>query len=233
MEHLEQATQIIDLGKLIVKQLDLDRSVDTLSRWMSHYLAGKLTELDTLEGESKEAAEKECFELILKLWEHRHAYNNNVKPLKEFDTIIEFLDKLSIKKESPLFFNYLDKEKLPKLEEDNPKIETIEEWISLTKGIDKIARAQIEFALNQAAKLAKNDETLKWIEKSKGLSQNADIFISEKLLLTFSKEDDLLVSDKDDAVEEYKHRINQLEQFSRINEYMLGQLKEEVDKLQD
>ena len=42
MEQSEQQKAILELGKLFVKELDLEKSVDTLSRWMAHYVAEKI-----------------------------------------------------------------------------------------------------------------------------------------------------------------------------------------------
>jgi hypothetical protein len=42
MENLEQSEKIIDLGKMLVKELGLEPGGDTLARWMAHYLAEKI-----------------------------------------------------------------------------------------------------------------------------------------------------------------------------------------------
>ena len=44
-----------------MKELKLEPGVDTFSRWMSHYLAEKISVAEQSEGGEKEAAEKECF----------------------------------------------------------------------------------------------------------------------------------------------------------------------------
>lgn len=41
MENLEQSEKIIDLGKMLVKELDLQPGVDTLARWISSLARGK------------------------------------------------------------------------------------------------------------------------------------------------------------------------------------------------
>ena len=33
--------EILNLGKLIVKELESDGNVDTLSKWMAHFITGK------------------------------------------------------------------------------------------------------------------------------------------------------------------------------------------------
>ncbi len=56
----------------IVRELGLEDSVDTLGRWMSHRIAElmELAEQSDME-EEKEAAKRECTELILRVWKRR------------------------------------------------------------------------------------------------------------------------------------------------------------------
>ena len=65
MEKLESQEKVINLGKFLVKQLNLDKSVDTLGRWMAHYLALKISEAENAKGKDKIALEEECFKTIL------------------------------------------------------------------------------------------------------------------------------------------------------------------------
>ena len=61
------STKIIKLGEKIVDELLLSNGVDTLSKWMAHYIAELIEKVKNSEGEEKEKYEKECFETILKL----------------------------------------------------------------------------------------------------------------------------------------------------------------------
>lgn len=89
----------IALGQKILEELKLDRQMDTLARWMAHYLAEKIEKAELApEGEVGEAARRECMELILKLWERRHSWPLSA-PLKD---ISGRLDELLNQK--PKFF---------------------------------------------------------------------------------------------------------------------------------
>jgi hypothetical protein len=91
MEQSEQQKAILELGKLLVKELGIQKSVDTLSRWMAHYVAEKIKYSEELpEGAKKKAAEKECFALILDLWKHRWNYKSDRQPLKNFSAFSIF-----------------------------------------------------------------------------------------------------------------------------------------------
>ena len=63
--------EILNLGKLLVGELGLEYSVDTLSRWMAHYIAEQMRIIESTENDDKKLAEEKCFETILKLWKHR------------------------------------------------------------------------------------------------------------------------------------------------------------------
>jgi hypothetical protein len=79
------------LGKRIVREFDLENSTDTLARWMAHRVAELMecAEQAQIE-EDKEAARRECTNLIMRLWERR-SYWPHGRPLAE---VAEFLEKL-------------------------------------------------------------------------------------------------------------------------------------------
>ena len=74
--------EVIKLGKRIVKELKLDKSVNTLGRWMAHYVAELINNAENSTSEDEKSAyRKECCELILKLWINREHIPNISKPL--------------------------------------------------------------------------------------------------------------------------------------------------------
>jgi hypothetical protein len=71
------------LGQRIVEELGLAEGVDTLGRWMSHYLAEQIERANAApDGAEGDAARRECVDLILRLWERRHHWPLSA-PLKE------------------------------------------------------------------------------------------------------------------------------------------------------
>lgn len=106
-KHSEE--EIIKLGKKIVQELDLEYSVNTLARWMSHYIAELIYEVEnTKSKEEKKLLQTECCDTILKIW----AQKENVpirKPLDDLKPIIEVLQALNEEKELrilPRWFEY-------------------------------------------------------------------------------------------------------------------------------
>lgn len=63
------------LGKRIVKELDLEDSVDTLGRWMAHRIAELMERAEQAPTEAeRETAKRECTNVIIRLWEHRSKF---------------------------------------------------------------------------------------------------------------------------------------------------------------
>jgi len=96
MGKLKQSEEeIIKLGERIVKELNLEPGVDTLGKWMAHYVAEliKKTEKNSSKSEKKEN-QKECFEVILKLWNSREHLPMASKPLSDMKPLLELLDAL-------------------------------------------------------------------------------------------------------------------------------------------
>jgi hypothetical protein len=69
----------VTLGQTIVRELHLEASVDTLGRWMAHYLAELLAEAER-PGPQQDAARRRCSDFVLKLWEKRAAWPTGWPP---------------------------------------------------------------------------------------------------------------------------------------------------------
>jgi hypothetical protein len=234
MENSEAQDKVINLGKLFVNELKLEPGVDTFSRWMAHYLAEKISVAEQSEGREKEIAEKECFEVILKLWQHRNSLPSSRRPFQSFEPILELLSKLNPDKEETYFYHAMRNQELSELETDNFDYKSVEKWANISEEIDKTARIWIEYALAQAAKNAKNERTKEWIENAIGLSDSEDTEIINILLninpsIGHDNFDEVGFSKKYD-IERLKKRISQLQKFSQLNEFLLKSYKSELDK---
>lgn len=98
----------IALGQRILEELKLDREMDTLGRWLAHYLAEKMEYAASApEGVTGEADRRECVDLILRLWERRQTWPLSA-PLKD---VADRLDELLAPK--PRFFHATTKTSNP------------------------------------------------------------------------------------------------------------------------
>ena len=234
MENSEALDKVINLGKLFVKELKLEPGVDTFSRWMAHYLAEKMSIAEQSEGEKKEAAEKECFDAILKLWQHRNSLPSGRRPFQSFKPIFEYLSNLNPEIEEPLFFDGFDQAKLSQVEIGSLDYQSVKEWINVAKDIDKTAKVWLEYALSQAATYAENERTKEWLENAVDLQDNADTGII-RILLDKDPSFDIEKYDKDDfskkyEIERLKNRISQLQKYSQFNEALQKTYEAELEK---
>jgi len=111
-KHSEE--EIIKLGKKLVKELDLEYSVNTLARWMSHYLAELIENIDKAKSnKEKKLLQQECCDVILKVWSQKENLPIR-KPLDDLKPVIEILQVLKEEKESGILPRWLGRKwKLP------------------------------------------------------------------------------------------------------------------------
>jgi hypothetical protein len=231
MERSKQEQQIIKLGEALIKELKLERSVDTLSRWIIHYIAEKITFAKTKSNKvQKRKAENECFEAILKLWDHRWHFPNERQPLGNFAVILTTLKRLNPDERDPFFLNAL-KYDLATIEKENPELKEIFSYTKLALEIDKIARIWIEFALREASIKAKDTKVEKFLSDLPTLQNDDDITIIRTILdfeSTTSKADR-----KKYQLEKLNKRISELEKFTKINEILLTHYRKELIAIQN
>ena len=65
-------TDILELGKYLVRELEFEDSFDTLGRWMSHHVAKIIHQAENgSTQQEREDAEKKAVDIILRIWEHK------------------------------------------------------------------------------------------------------------------------------------------------------------------
>ena len=143
------STKIIKLGEKIVDELLLSNGVDTLSKWMAHYIAELIEKVKNSESEKKEKYEKECFETILKLWREIHKVPNITAPLSRFEKIYELCEEM-ISKDKYRYF--------PKKHEDDTN-----EFLILAKVVDALSKKIVKNAFFLAYQNASEEER-EWLE---------------------------------------------------------------------
>lgn len=95
MEQLKHSEEeILKLGKKLIAELELVYTVNTLARWMGHYLAELMNNIDKCESEEeKSKLQKECCDVILEIWEKRERIPIE-KPTEKLKPIIDVLSLL-------------------------------------------------------------------------------------------------------------------------------------------
>lgn len=235
MEHLKAQQEIVNLGKTIVKELELDPGVDTLSKWMAHYAAEKIKSAEELTGNKKSATEKECIEIILKLWEQRWSIPNTKPFLRDFEPLLETLEKLNPKNEVPFFYSPRIEFELEKENNENA-IDEKENYFQTALRVDKLARSIIYDLLNQAVSgIELSEERGKLIKNAIDLVDYPDMRII-RITSDYNKSKESQKDDdydeKKERIEEIQKRINDLEEFTSMKDSLLDRYKKELSEIE-
>ena len=95
MELLKPPKDVLGLGRHLIRELGLEDGVDTLGRWMVHYLAELIDEADNGSTIAKRTrARKEAATTILKIWEHRSSLPGKSYPLAPYRDVLRVIDRL-------------------------------------------------------------------------------------------------------------------------------------------
>jgi hypothetical protein len=176
MENSEIQKRAINLGKAIVDELGLDPGVDTLSRWMAHYIAEQIAITEHSEGEAKTRAEKRCFKTILNLWQQRFYFPKRHRPFENFEPIFRTLEKLDPENPKPFFYSFIDSQSSVQGNSIENSDE-IQKWLDIAQGIDQAARIWLDYVFRLAAIQATDEKTIMWLENSVRISDSDDVSI--------------------------------------------------------
>ena len=188
MENSETHGKAWILGEALVRELsDESRELDTLSRWMAHYVAEQMTLASQSSGKEHEGATERCFQTILTLWNNRTSYPFERRPLESFDPIFRMLDRLAPENRARSF--YMDIQASPKnlvggndaSEEKEPELSGVEQWLEIASNVDRCARVIIDVAVKAAALEATDEKTREWLEKASSFGGD-DIMLIFRLM---------------------------------------------------
>jgi hypothetical protein len=228
MENSDLQTKIINLGKLLVKELHLEPGVDTLSKWMAHYIAEKIKIAENSSGKARQIAEKECFDVILKLWEHRWTVSHENKPFKDFEPILRLLEKINPDNEDHYYPRVIINRQYPELENETSLDSN---WSDVALKIDRVARIWIEYCISNAVAEIDTEKTINLIDSANELTNNEDLLIInillESQLKEISEEDTL----RDYKIKKLEKRIEELEKFYTLNDLILSSFKSDLERL--
>lgn len=216
--------EILNLGKLLVNEMGLETSVDTLSRWMAHYIAEQMKIIEFAEADEKKLAEEKCFETILKLWKHMSYYKSGFRPFEDFEPIFNTLNRLNPDNGNSYYFqNEYSRRKV----DGDSKNDVVAHYLSFATGVDKVARIWLKFIFQSAAEAAVDEKMKEWIEAAIPLSDNTEASIIVHIL-----SNDELDDFEDNPVNRVKYlerRIEQLEGFRDFNEELITMYKKEIE----
>ena len=136
----------------------MDRSTDTLGRWMAHYVAELMDSAANAPSEERDGSRKRCFDAILELWTHRARLPNGKRPFEELEPIIRALESLDPENDTPRYFGTIR----GTIDESDEGRET-QSLIEFVSDVDIAARVLIGEILADAAHSA-IDRSKAWVE---------------------------------------------------------------------
>jgi hypothetical protein len=208
-KHSEEET--IKLGEKLVKELGLEYSVNTLARWMSHYIAELIQKIDNADTkEEKKILQKECCDVILNLWSQKENLPIK-KPLEDLKPVIEVLQVLREKKEIGILPRWLEYRSLERENEWSTFVDMVK------NNSEKIFNKVVQINLHKDI-LTKNQE---WMKENKA-------FLSEDQIHFLEIIDIMSKSDFDNGVTD----LNNLE-FSENNSKRIKYIFDELEGLID
>ena len=211
--------RVINLGKVLVEELGLKPRVDTLARWMAHYIAEQMEIAENATGDAKIEAEQCCLETILKLWQHRSSLPNGRRPFESFEPIFNALTRLDPENPTPYFYpdrNFPSSES----EDSGEDLDEVQRWLGVARGIDQAARVWLECVFHQAALKATDEKTIAWLKNAMGLPTGDDVSIIVRLIHTEPENESEETAERQRQVkqEKLKSRIKQLDAFIDFNQ---------------
>lgn len=191
--------KIIKLGKKLVDELNLSDGVDTLGKWMAHYIAELIEKAEVSTGEVKERYEKECFESIIKLWNHIEKVPNINVPLARFSNILEVYDKITTKDK----FRYF-----PNKYEDESNL-----YLLLAQKADSLAKRIVYLSFSLAI-LEASEEEKEWLK----FDMLDDVVSLNRIIIDFEDNVERRDGILDIAESEKKELFKIVEEFKNILE---------------
>lgn len=169
---------ILNLGQKLVQELELEDAVDTLGRWMSHYIAELIHDAKNASPSDKEEKNKLCAEAIINLWHHRRLLENHTRPFKGLESALKVLESLDSENDTNRYFRMVIEGASD--EEHNDKTQS---WFDIINGIDSTAKMLIQYCLRQAIE-SSSDKMKEWISiaEEAGLDDEADVQIIRIIL---------------------------------------------------
>lgn len=215
-----QHSAILSLGKKLVDELGLDPSVDTLGRWMAHYVAELIHDAENAGPEDKLTRLDRCAAAVLDLWRHRAKLPDGMRPFEDSESIFRTIASLDPCDETPRYFSIV--RAAAAAADVEPDTEA-GKWLKLAKSIDSTAKELIRHCLACAAETAE-DETEEWVALAEKAGQGdaADVRVLRILLEEAGKDDKEVEDEERNQIEA---RIERLEEFQVLAKDLAANLR--------
>ena len=219
MENSTRFDEILTLGKKIVEELDLNGSVDTLGRWMVHYISELIYDVENANAEDKNQKRQVCAEAIINLWHHRQKLPNGSYPFERIEPVLRTLENLDPDNDTPRYFRVVRESAVT---EDNSQ--STQSWFDIIDGLDFTAKMLIRYCLSQAIESSSN-KLKKWVSLAEqaGLDDEEDVQVIRFILSADESSDEKEPEEIDK--EKNQKRLKKLEAFLQLGNELASELK--------
>lgn len=227
MESTAHSKAILELGKRLVTQLDLDG--DLLAQWMAHDISARIDAIERASPEASASARDDCARSILTLWSHRNELPSHLRVFKDIDPLIRTLAALDVENgDDYRYFRPILREAA--LDETDP---AMNKWLELALGLDYSARVLIQYALRSAGASAAS-KARPWVEAA--MKAGVDPLV-ERQTIEFLLERWRSIKDEDEDEDEEKavlqealrDKISKLENFAQLASAIATELRDQLD----
>lgn len=166
---------LIELGKKLVQEFNLEDRTDTLSQWLLHYLAELFEQYNlSTSPEEKRIAALEIKDTIFKLWEFRYKHSHPKSSFKNIELLISTLKKLNLDNDDVFYTGLSNFRNAGKTtDQTSPQY-----WYNYALKIDKTSRLLIRNCILKGYELNETDnqEIAELIRKIEGFDAYENLF---------------------------------------------------------
>ena len=224
MEKSEQFNKTIELGKKIVRELELDPGCDTLGRWMAHHLAQLIIKAEDGPEEDKRTAQQECRAAILELWEHILAAPTASKAFRDLEPVFATIKALN-PDERPYFYQA----HAQKVVDNSDLTETAKAWLNLSRGIDYSARLLIQVCIERVVNET-SGEIKEWIKLASDAEAGELPIV--RVIHQLEDQNDNTKRSAEERRKKLRERLDRLNGLVQMSEALAKDIKIELDELE-
>ena len=228
MEKSKSYKEILDLGKLLVKELNPEHSVDTLGRWMAHHISELIIEAEKTEGKGRADVMDRCCEAVLALWQHARFFPREHRPIENVEPLLTTIRALDPKNQG-----YFYRSEAQSQIENSTLSEQAKNWLKLSLEIDSSARLLIKICLENAANDI-TEENSDLIEVARSLDVDTPI---THVLRTLTSEDEKSEEEQKtevihDAIKNLRNRRDKLRKMIEMSELVATSIDNDIGKME-
>jgi len=225
---LKHFKDVLALGELLVKELDLEQSVDTLGRWMSHHISELIVEAEKTEGIDKSDIEDRCREAVLALWNHIRVFPRGHRPLENIEPLLATIQALDPENQA-----YFYQSEAQSQIEQSTLSDGAKKWLELSRGIDYSARLLIGMCLkNAASEIA--EEKRDWFELARSLDADTPITSVVRILTDEQEKSD--EEQKAEVIREtiktLRSRRERLRKMVEMSELLVSSIDDDIKSME-